>query len=109
MRDVLVVCDSLDLPPGVCRLKLRGSSGGQKGLESIISRAGTDEIMRLVIGIGRPPSKDDVVSYVLGRPGTGEAAAFEAAVARAAEAVSRMPREGAERIMNEVNRAAGQG
>ncbi len=74
--DVLVVCDSLDLPAGVCRLRTRGSSGGQKGLESIIRHAGTDEIMRLVVGIGRPSSRKDVVSYVLGRPGPDEAAAI---------------------------------
>ena len=109
LRDVVVVCDSLDLAPGVCRLRPRGSSGGQRGLESIIRQAGTDDIMRLVVGIGRPPSKNDVVSYVLGRPGRDEATALEAAVERAAEAVSRMPREGAERVMNEVNRVAGQG
>ncbi len=104
--DVLVVCDSLDLPPGACRLRVRGSSGGQKGLESIIRHAGTAEIMRLVVGIGRPSSKTDVVSHVLGRPGPHEEAAIEAAVERAAEAVSRIPREGVERVMNEVNRVA---
>ncbi len=109
MRDVVVVCDSLDLPAGVCRLKARGSSGGHRGLESIIRQAGTTDFARLVIGIGRPQSREDVVSYVLGRPGSAEAAAFEAALDLAAEALARLPLEGLERVANEVNRVAGQG
>jgi PTH1 family peptidyl-tRNA hydrolase len=106
LRDALVVCDSLDLPPGVCRLRVRGSSGGQRGLESIIRHAGTGEFARLVVGIGRPASRADVVSHVLGRPGPDEASALQAAVERAAAAVSRIPREGVDRVMNEINRTA---
>ena len=105
-EDVVVVCDSLDLPTGQCRVRTRGSAGGQKGLESIIRYAGTSDLVRIVIGIGRPPSREQVVSYVLARPGAGEAAAFESAVEQATDALLRLPRDGTERVMNEINRKA---
>jgi PTH1 family peptidyl-tRNA hydrolase len=65
-QDILLVCDCLDLPLGALRLRKHGSSGGQRGVESIIQVLGTAEIARLRIGIGRPePGGEDVVDYVL--------------------------------------------
>ncbi len=104
LPEVLVVCDSLDISPGGCRLKLKGSAGGHKGLESVIQWLGTEEFMRLAVGIGRPAEKDRVVPHVLGVPEGAEAAAIEAGVARAAQAVILLLSEGAEKAMNEVNR-----
>jgi peptidyl-tRNA hydrolase, PTH1 family len=104
LRDLVVVCDSLDLPPGAARFRLRGSSGGQKGLESIIAAAGTDEIPRIAIGIGRPVAKSDIVSHVLSRPEGRDAEAITAAVERCVEALLRLPRDGAGRLMNDLNR-----
>ena len=65
-REMLVICDCLDLPAGTLRLRRRGSSGGQKGVESIIQILGTTEFARLRIGIGRPePGSEDITDYVL--------------------------------------------
>lgn len=50
-QDLLVVADDLDLPLGMARVRLVGSSGGHKGIESIISELGTSEFARLRIGI----------------------------------------------------------
>lgn len=62
---LLIIHDDLDLPPGRLRLRPRGSSGGHRGLESIMAALGTTAIMRLKIGIGRPRPGQDVVDYVL--------------------------------------------
>ncbi len=62
---MLVIYDDLDLPLGSMRLRLKGGSGGHRGMESIISAVGTESFPRLRIGIGRPKSKGDVVDYVL--------------------------------------------
>ena len=102
--DLLVVCDHLDLSPGNIRFRLHGSSGGQKGLQSIINALGTQEFMRLLIGIGRPAHKGQVVGHVLAAPRRGEAAAVEEAVAKAADAVQLLLSEGPEKVMNEYNR-----
>jgi len=50
-EDLLIVCDDLDLPLGMCRIRFSGSSGGHKGLGSVISALDTDQIKRLRIGI----------------------------------------------------------
>lgn len=102
--DILVVCDSLDLSPGSCRLKLKGSSGGHKGLESIIRRIGTDDFMRLVIGIGRPAHKGQVVGFVLDRPGGADSDLIDKGIDRAADAVLLLLDQGPVRVMNEINR-----
>ncbi len=101
--EIVVVCDNLDLPPGACRLKLRGSSAGQRGLQSIIERAGTDEIARLFIGIGRPAA-GSVIDHVLGTPPPEEAGLLASAVARAAEAVVKLLTTPPDQVMNEINR-----
>jgi len=49
--DLLVVADDLDLPLGMARVRLVGSSGGHKGIESVINEIGTSEFARLRIGI----------------------------------------------------------
>jgi PTH1 family peptidyl-tRNA hydrolase len=103
--DLVVVCDSLDLPIGICRLKRRGSSSGQKGLESVIRALGSQEFMRLRIGIGRPERKDHVVGYVLGVPPREERELLGKAESRAADAVLRLLRESPEMVMNVLNQS----
>lgn len=66
LEDLLVISDDLDLSLGMIRYKEKGSSGGQKGIASIIKHLGTSDFSRLRIGIG----KSDVipiVDYVLGK------------------------------------------
>ncbi len=66
VRNILVVHDELDLPPGTARLKIGGGHGGHNGLRDIISALGNQrDFARLRIGIGHPGQADDVVAYVL--------------------------------------------
>ena len=102
--ELLVVCDSLDLSPGNLRFKLKGSSAGQKGLESIIRSLGTQDFMRLTLGIGRPDYKGQVVGHVLSAPNRREETLIAEAVERAAQAVLTLLTAGPARVMNEVNR-----
>ncbi|HVP18657.1 MAG TPA: aminoacyl-tRNA hydrolase [Spirochaetia bacterium] len=102
--DLLVVCDTLDLSPGNCRLRLRGSSGGQKGLESIIKALGTDGFMRLTVGIGRPSQKGKVIGHVLSAPRRDEADLIAEGVGRAADAVLDLIERGPAKVMNDYNR-----
>ena len=106
-QSLLVICDNLDLPPGACRLRLRGSSAGHKGLDSIMRRTGSGEFMRLYVGIGHPGRAQDVVQHVLSAPPQAEAALIEAALERAAGAVLRLPEEGPQRVMNDLNQQPG--
>ncbi|MGI6663364.1 MAG: aminoacyl-tRNA hydrolase [Bacillota bacterium] len=65
--DVLVIHDDMDLPLGKVRFKRKGSSGGHRGIESIIEETGTSDFPRLKIGVGRPPEGVDPAEYVLSR------------------------------------------
>ena len=102
--ELCVVCDSLDLSPGNIRLKLRGSSGGQKGLQSIIDTLGTEDFPRISIGIGRPAHKGEVIAHVLGAPRNTDSELIDAAVRRAADAVLMLLTREPTVVMNEVNR-----
>ncbi len=68
---LLVVYDDLDIPLGTLRYRARGSSGGHRGVQSIIRQLGTSDFPRLRLGIGRPPGRMDPAAYVL-QPFTDE-------------------------------------
>ncbi|WP_253260412.1 aminoacyl-tRNA hydrolase [Moorella sp. E308F] len=63
--EMVIVHDDLDLAPGRMRIRPAGSSGGHRGLQSIINALGTTAVPRLKIGIGRPQEGQNVVDYVL--------------------------------------------
>lgn len=63
--DMLVLHDELDLPLGRMKLKRGGGSNGHKGIDSIVEHTGTEDFLRLRLGIDRPQYASDVVRYVL--------------------------------------------
>lgn len=84
--EILVVHDELDLAPGIARLKKGGSSGGHNGLKDITAAMGTQDYLRLRIGIGHPrtlASQQAVADYVLHRPRKEEQALINDAIADA--------------------------
>lgn len=81
--DILVVHDELDLPPGTARLKMGGGHGGHNGLRDLIQHLGTQDFMRLRIGIGHPGDRNQVVDYVLHRPSREDREQIDAAMTRA--------------------------
>ena len=62
---MLVIYDDLDIPLGDLRYRPEGSSGGHRGVNSIMQRLGTQALPRLRVGIGRPPGQMDPAAYVL--------------------------------------------
>ncbi len=65
-KNILVISDDITAQPGKMRLRLKGSSGGQKGLNDIISCLGTDAFPRLRMGVGAKPHPDyDLAAWVL--------------------------------------------
>ena len=100
---ILVIYDDLDLPLGRLRLRAEGSSGGHKGIRSIIDTLGTQAFPRLRVGIDRPPGRMDPVDYVL-KPFDRDQKPFLAeAVARAAAAVECWLAEGIIAAMDRFN------
>jgi peptidyl-tRNA hydrolase, PTH1 family len=103
LDNLLVVYDDVDLPLGILRLRPSGGSAGQKGMQSIIERLGTDEFPRLRIGTGRPPGRMDAADYVLQDFPTQETDLLNETLDRAIEAVLTFIQDGLEKAMNLYN------
>ncbi|MFA6816131.1 MAG: aminoacyl-tRNA hydrolase [Lentisphaeria bacterium] len=102
---LLVLCDDLDLAAGSVRLRRRGSSGGQKGIESIITEMQTAEFARLRIGIGRPESGTcSIVDYVLGRWIAADLKLKEDALQKAAKIAESWFEQGIEKAFEQSSR-----
>lgn len=85
VEDIIVIFDDLALAPGKIRLRLNGSSGGQKGMQNIIDLLKTDQIKRIRIGIGEPTY--GTIDYVLGKPSEEERELISEAQDKAVEAL----------------------
>lgn len=102
-EDLLVVCDDFNLPLAKLRIRGRGTSGGQKGLDDVIRRLGDDDIPRLRIGVGPVPDRWDPVDFVLSKFTKQELPEIEAAIWRAADAAVAWATQGIEFCMNQYN------
>lgn len=87
---LLVVHDELDLPAHELRLKRGGGEGGHNGLRSISQALGTKDYVRLRVGIGRPPGRQDPADYVLSDFPGRERAELEVTLEEAADAVEQV-------------------
>ena len=103
LEDLLVVCDDLNLPLGKLRCRPGGSAGGQKGMEDIIRRLGTEEFPRLRMGIGPSPEGWDWAAFVLSKFTREEVPQFEESVQLAADAVADWAKHGVQYCMNRYN------
>jgi PTH1 family peptidyl-tRNA hydrolase len=101
--ELIVVSDDLNLPLGKLRFRSSGSSGGQRGLEDVIRRLGTEDVPRLRIGIGAPPNGRDAADWVLGKFTKSEREEIDVAIMRAADAIEVWHREGLSASMNRFN------
>lgn len=101
--EMIVVHDDLDLPLGTVRAKREGGHGGHNGLRSLSEALGTDAYLRVRVGVGRPPGRQDPADYVLEpmRPAPWEE--LEAVIPTAAQAVVHTLELGIESAMQEFN------
>jgi len=110
LNDLLVIHDDLDLPLGKIRLSHGSSSGGHKGIDSIISSLGSQDFTRLRVGIGRPAteglaeiSEADIIAYVLSNFTPEEKQIVVQVIPRTSEAIYCLLTEGLVVAMNKYN------
>lgn len=101
LSDIIVVCDDMALPIGTIRLRSKGSSGGQKGLQNIIEQLGSENFKRIRVGIGEP--EDNAIDYVLGKPSKDDRVIIDEAINDAVEAIKEAIRSDFERAMSKFN------
>ena len=100
---LVVLCDDINLDPGVLRIRKKGSAGGHNGLKNIIAQLGRDDFCRVRIGVGSKPEGYDLADYVLGHFGRAEKQVMQEAVGRACDAVETILADGPDAAMNRFN------
>lgn len=103
LGNLIVAHDDVDLPLGVIRMRPGGGSAGQKGINSIIERVGSQDFPRLRMGVGRPPGQMDAAAYVLQTFHKSEQEILDEFLKRAADAVECFLEFGLETAMNRFN------
>ena len=109
--NLLVIHDDLDLPLGKIRIRQGGSAGGHKGVGSIITELGSQNFIRIRVGIGRPDknegftefSDDEIINYVLSDFTSAEKQAITQVIPTVSEAILCLLTEGLVAAMNRYN------
>ena len=107
-RGLIVIYDELDLPFGSIRIRQRGSSAGHNGMESILGALGTDEFLRIRLGIAPERKVGDGAKYVLTPFRKAQLESVDEVLDKAAEAVAVILKDGPDAAMNRFNRKDGE-
>lgn len=100
---IVVVYDEIDLPPGTVRFKFKGGHGGHNGMRDIIQQLGTGDFYRVRIGVGHPGHRDQVVSYVLGRPSKADREQIDVSIDRVLTEMPGILRGDYEQVMHHLH------
>ncbi len=113
-KDILVIYDDIDIEFGSLRIRLRGSGGGHRGMESIIEQLGTKDFPRIRMGIGRPEEKEsksqrvkesgNIADYVLNSFDSEEKDMLKQMLDRTKEALDTILKDGIKKAMNRFNK-----
>jgi len=103
-EDLIVIQDELDFPLGTLRLHTRRSSAGHNGIESIISALGTQDFLRIRMGVAPDRKIEDGMSYLLAPFRKAQLKVVDEMLEAAAEAVKAILTDGASAAMNRFNR-----
>ncbi len=102
--NLIIIHDDIDLQPGQLRIRKQGSAGGHNGMKDIIKRLGTEQFLRIRVGVGAKPEGRDLADYVLSRFAQEDRAKVDEAVRNAASAVAMAVTEGPDAAMNTFNK-----
>ena len=101
--ELIVIYDDISLEPGQLRIRKKGSAGGHNGIKNIIQHLGTQEFLRIKVGVGEKPEGYDLADYVLGHFHGDEKITMINAYERAADAAIAIMRDGPDAAMNAYN------
>jgi len=102
-NEILLVYDDVNLALGKIRIRKKGSSGGHKGVQSVIESIGTEEFPRIKLGIGMPSEEMNLVDYVLSDFTEEEKPIVKQMIVDAVDAIGLILKEGIEKAMSIVN------
>lgn len=102
-EDMLVIYDDISLAPGNIRIRKKGSAGGHNGIKSIIAHAGTQNFMRIKVGVGEKPSGWDLADYVLGHFSEDDNVKLKEIMPDVIQAATLMVQGDVDKAMNDFN------
>ncbi|MDD3137365.1 MAG: aminoacyl-tRNA hydrolase [Lachnospiraceae bacterium] len=102
--ELIIIYDDVSLDVGQLRIRKKGSAGGHNGIKSIIAHVGTQDFLRIKVGVGEKPKKYDLADYVLGHFSKGEKEIMEDGYKRAVNAIEKIVAGDIEAAMNEHNK-----
>lgn len=105
VEQILVVHDDLDFPPGTVRLKQGGGDGKHNGLKDIIAQLGSNQFLRLRIGIGHPGRGASISDYVLSEPNSVDRLAIEQSITAALAVMPFIVRGELDKAMQQLHTA----
>ena len=111
LDNLIIIHDDLDLPLGKIRIRQGGGSGGHKGIGSIITELGSQNFIRIRVGVGRPVknegstefSEDEIINYVLSDFTPDEKQTITQVIPTVSEAILCLFTEGLVAAMNRYN------
>lgn len=102
-EDMFVIYDDISLAPGNIRIRKKGSAGGHNGIKSLIAHLGTQNFMRIKVGVGEKPKDWDLADYVLGRFSEEDKELLKDAIANTLDAAVLMLQGNVDQAMNDFN------
>lgn len=102
-EEMIVIYDDISLAPGNLRIRKKGSAGGHNGIKNIIAMTGTQNFLRIKVGVGEKPKGWDLADYVLGHFDAADRTRVEEAIGEAVTAAERMIDGETDAAMNEFN------
>ena len=101
--EMIVIYDDISLEPGNIRIRKKGSAGGHNGIKNIIAMTGTQNFMRIKVGVGEKPQGWDLADHVLGRMDKEDRSRAQEAMTDAVEAAVLMMHDETDKAMNLYN------
>ena len=102
-EEMLVIYDDISLAPGNIRIRKKGSAGGHNGIKSLIAHTGTQNFMRIKVGVGEKPKDWDLADYVLGHFSEEDKKELDAVTKNVLEAAVLMMQGDVDKAMNDFN------
>ena len=102
-NELLVIFDDISLAPGGIRIRKKGSAGGHNGIKNIIAQTGTQNFMRIKVGVGEKPKGWDLADHVLGHFDAADRKKVEDAITDALRAAEMILQGEVDQAMNDFN------
>ena len=102
---IIIISDDISLDVGKIRIRRKGSHGGHNGLKDIFQLLGTDNIMRVKIGVGAKPHPDyDLADWVLGKFPKEDEENLNTALENSVKAIEEIIKRGIDSAMNKYSK-----